>query len=111
MKLILPIVIAQLGFSGSTIQAQEQSLTSWPNQDGQNVQVGQLACPLSVQGLNIRDSSGNLTNLIPLLTDPASVQATTQIGDTLYALIPPDGKQPGNRRYYVSSGIVDQRRS
>jgi hypothetical protein len=91
MKLILPVIVAALGFSSSIIHAQEQPLTNWPTQDGQNVQVGQLACPLSVQGLNIRDSSGNLTNSIPLLTDPASVQATTQIGDTLYALIPPDG--------------------
>jgi hypothetical protein len=91
MKLILPVIVAALGFSGSIIHAQEQPLTNWPTQDGQNVQVGQLACPLSVQGLNIRDSSGNLTNSIPLLTDPASVQASTQIGDTLYALIPPDG--------------------
>ena len=92
MKRILPAVIAALGFSCPTIiHAQEQALTNWPTQDGQNFQVGQLACPLSVQGLNIRDSSGNLTNSIPLLTDPASVQATTQIGDALYALIPPDG--------------------
>jgi hypothetical protein len=91
MKLILPVIAAALGFSGSIIHAQEQPLTNWPTQDGQNVQVGQLACPLSVQGLNIRDSSGNLTNSIPLLTDPASVQASTQIGDTVYALIPPDG--------------------
>ena len=60
----------------------EQRLTNWPTQDGQNFQVGQLACPLSVQGLNIHDSSGNLTTSIPLLTDPAS-GATT-------ALIPPD---------------------
>jgi hypothetical protein len=91
MKLILPVVVAALGFSGSIIHAQEQPLTNCPTQDGQNVQVGQLACPLLVQGLNIRDSSGNLTNSIPLLTDPASVPATTQIGDTVYALIPPDG--------------------
>lgn len=91
MKLILPFVVAALGFSSSIIYAQEQPLTNWPSQDGQNVQVGQLACPLSVQGLNIRDSSGNLTASIPLLTDPTSVGATTQIGDTLYALIPPDG--------------------
>jgi hypothetical protein len=91
MKLILPVVVAALGFSASIIHAQEQPLTNWPTQDGQNIQVGQLACPLLVQGLNIRDSSGTLTNSIPLLTDPASVPATTQIGDTLYALIPPDG--------------------
>jgi hypothetical protein len=91
MKLILPFVVAALGFSSSIVYAQEQPLTNWPSQDGQNVQVGQLACPISVQGLNIRDSSGNLTASIPLLTDPTSVGATTQIGDTLYALIPPDG--------------------
>jgi hypothetical protein len=92
MKRILPVVIAALGFSCATIvHAQEQALTNWPTQDGQNFQVGQLACPLSVQGLNIRDSSGTLTNSIPLLTDPASINATTQIGDTLYALVPPDG--------------------
>jgi hypothetical protein len=92
MKRILPAIIAAIGFSCPTfIHAQEQTLTNWPTQDGQNFQVGQLACPLSVQGLNIRDSSGTLTNSIPLLTDPASVNATTQIGDTLYALIPPDG--------------------
>jgi hypothetical protein len=91
MKLTLPVVVAALSLSCPTIiHAQEQVLTNWPTQDGQNFQVGQLACPLSVQGINIRDSSGNLTNSIPLLTDPASVQATTQIGDTLYALIPPD---------------------
>ncbi len=110
MKLILPIVIALLGFSGSTIQAQEQSLTSWPTQDGQNVQVGQLACPLSVQGLNIRDFSGNLTNSIPLLTDPASVQATTQIGDTLYALIPPDGNNQASAviMYQAASSTSDE---
>jgi hypothetical protein len=92
MKRILPAIIVAIGFSCPTfIHAQEQALANWPTQDGQNFQVGQLACPLSVQGLNVRDSSGNLTNSIPLLTDPASVQATTQIGDTLYALIPPDG--------------------
>jgi hypothetical protein len=110
MKLILPIVIALLGFSGSTIQAQEQSLTSWPTQDGQNVQVGQLACPLSVQGLNIRDFSGNLTNSIPLLTDPASVHATTQIGDTLYALIPPDGNNQASAviMYQAASSTSDE---
>jgi hypothetical protein len=92
MKRILPAIIVAIGFSCPTfIYAQEQALTNWPTQDGQNFQVGQLACPLSVQGLNIRDSSGNLTNSIPLLTDPASIHATMQIGDTLYALIPPDG--------------------
>jgi hypothetical protein len=89
MKSMLSVLIA-LGFSCSMSYAQEQLLTNWPTQDGQNVQVGQLACPLSVQGLNIRDSSGNLTS-IPLLTDPASFPTTTHIGDTLYALIPPDG--------------------
>jgi hypothetical protein len=91
MKVILPVVVAALGFSASIIHAQEHPLTNLPTQDGQNVQVGQLACPISLQGLNIRDSSGNLTNSIPLLTDPASMKASTQIGDTLYALIPPDG--------------------
>jgi hypothetical protein len=94
MKLKLPIALAALSLSCATIYAQqqplEQPLTNWPSQDGQNFQVGQLACPLSVQGLNIHDSSGNVVS-IPLLTDPASVGATTQIGDTLYALIPPDG--------------------
>jgi hypothetical protein len=87
MKLILPVVVAALGFSGSMIYAQEQPLTQWPTQDGQNVQVGQLACPLTVQSLNIRDNSGNLTASIPLLSDPT--QTPVQIGDTLYALIPP----------------------
>jgi hypothetical protein len=87
MKLILPVVVAALGFSGSMIYAQEQPLTKWPTQDGQNVQVGQLASPISVQSLNIRDDSGNLTASIPLLADPA--QTTLQLGDTLYALIPP----------------------
>ena len=91
MKLKLPLALAALGLSCATIRAQEIPLTNWPTQDGQNFEVGQLACPLSVQGLNIRDSSGNLAASIPLLTDPASVGATTQIGDTLYALIPPDG--------------------
>jgi len=87
MKLILPLLVAALGFSGSMIYAQEQPLTKLPTQDGQNVQVGQLASPCSVQGLNIRDDAGNLTTSIPVGTDPGS----TQIGDTLYALIPPDG--------------------
>ena len=95
MKVKLPLALAALGLSCATIHAQqqplEQPLTNWPSQDGQNFQVGQLACPLSVQGLNIHDSSGNVTASIPLLTSPASVGATTQIGDTLYALIPPDG--------------------
>jgi hypothetical protein len=95
MKLKLPLALAAISLSCATMHAQqqplEQPLTNWPSQDGQNFQVGQLACPLSVQGLNIHDSSGNVTASIPLLTDPASVGATTQIGDTLYALIPPDG--------------------
>ena len=95
MKLKLPLALAAISLSCATIYAQqqplEQPLTNWPSQDGQNFQVGQLACPLSVQGLNIQDSSGNVTTSIPLLTSPASVGATTQIGDTLYALIPPDG--------------------
>jgi hypothetical protein len=73
-------------------------------------QVGQLACALSVQGLNIRDFSGNLTNSIPLLTDPASVQATTQIGDTLYALIPPDGNNQASAviMYQAASSTSDE---
>jgi hypothetical protein len=111
MKRILPAVIAALGFSCPTIiHAQEQPLTNWPTQDGQNFQVGQLACPLSVQGLNIRDSSGTLTNSIPLLTDPASVQATTQIGDTLYALIPPDGTNQATAviMYQAASSTSDE---
>ena len=90
MKLKLSLITAALALSGSVLYAQEQPLTNWPTQDGQNVQVGQLACPLQVQGLNVRDSSGNLTTSIPLLTDPASVQTDAQIGDALYALIPPD---------------------
>ncbi|HET9377472.1 MAG TPA: hypothetical protein VFO40_21025 [Chthoniobacterales bacterium] len=111
MKRILPAIIAAIGFSCPTfIHAQEQALTNWPTQDGQNFQVGQLACPLSVQGLNIRDSSGNLTNSIPLLTDPASVQATTQIGDTLYALIPPDGTNQATAAimYQAASSTSDE---
>src|SRR5258708_21987356 len=111
MKRILPAVIAALGFSCPTIiHAQEQALTNWPTQDGQNFQVGQLACPLSVQGLNIRDSSGTLTNSIPLLTDPASIQATTQIGDTLYALIPPDGTNQATAviMYQAASSTSDE---
>ena len=111
MKRILPAIIAAIGFSCPTfIHAQEQTLTNWPTQDGQNFQVGQLACPLSVQGLNIRDSSGNLTNSIPLLTDPASVQATTQIGDTLYALIPPDGTNQATAviMYQAASSTSDE---
>ena len=110
MKLILPVVVAALGFSASIIHAQEQALTNWPTQDGHNFQVGQLACPLSVQGLNIRDSSGTLTNSIPLLTDPASVQATTQIGDTLYALIPPDGTNQATAviMYQAASSTSDE---
>jgi hypothetical protein len=114
MKLILPFVVAALGFSTSTIHAQEQPLSNWPTQDGQNVQVGQLTCPLPVQGLNIRDSSGNLTSTstptIPLLTDPASVGATTQIGDTLYALIPPDSTNQATAviMYQGSSSTSDE---
>jgi hypothetical protein len=110
MKRILPAVIAALGFSCAIINAQEQTLTNWPTQDGQNFQVGQLACPLSVQGLNIRASSGTLTNSIPLLTDPASVQATTQIGDTLYALIPPDGTNQATAliMYQAASSSSDE---
>jgi len=111
MKRILPTVIAALGFSYATITyAQEQALTNWPTQDGQNFQVGQLACPLTVQGLNIRDSSGTLTNSIPLLTDPASVQATTQIGDTLYALIPPDATNQATAviMYQAASSTSDE---
>jgi hypothetical protein len=111
MKRILPTVIAALGFSYATITyAQEQPLTNWPTQDGQNFQVGQLACPLTVQGLNIRDSSGTLTNSIPLLTDLASVQATTQIGDTLYALIPPDGTNQATAviMYQAASSTSDE---
>jgi hypothetical protein len=111
MKRILPAIIAALGFScGTIIHAQEQPLTNWPSQDGQNFQVGQLACPLTVQGLNIRDSSGTLTNSIPLLTDPASVKATTQIGDTLYALIPPDGTNQATAviMYQAASSTSDE---
>jgi hypothetical protein len=111
MKRILPAFIAALGFSCATITyAQEQALTNWPTQDGQNFQVGQLACPLTVQGLNIRDSSGTLTKSIPLLTDPASVQATTQIGDTLYALIPPDSTNQATAviMYQAASSTSDE---
>jgi hypothetical protein len=111
MKRILPAVIVALGFScGTIIHAQEQPLTNWPTQDGQNFQVGQLACPLTVQALNIRDSSGTLTNSIPLLTDPASIQATTQIGDTLYALIPPDGTNQATAviMYQAASSTSDE---
>ena len=110
MKLILPFVVAALGFSTSIIHAQEQPLSNWPTQDGQNIQVGQLTCPLPVQGLNIRDSSGNLTASIPLLTDPASVGATTKIGDTLYALIPPDGSNQATAviMYQGSSSTSDE---
>jgi hypothetical protein len=109
MKSIVPLIVAALGFSGSIIRAQEQPLTNWPTQDGQNVQVGQLACPLSVQGLNIHDSSGNVTS-IPLLTDPASVGATTQIGDTLYALIPPDANNQATAviMYQTGSSTNDE---
>ena len=113
MKLLLPFVVAALGFSTSIVRAQEQPLTNWPTQDGQNIQVGQLSCPLPVQGLNIRDSSGNLTSssspTIPLLTDPASVGATTQIGDTLYALIPPDASNQATAiiMYQGSSSTSD----
>src|ERR1700741_1361024 len=114
MKLILPFAVAALGLSTSTIHAQEQPLSNWPTQDGQNVQVGQLTCPLPVQGLNIRDSSGNLTSTstptIPLLTDPASVGATTQIGDALYALIPPDSTNQATAviMYQGSSSTSDE---
>lgn len=82
--------VAVLALGASAGYAQEQNLTSLPTQTGRNVQVAQLMCPIKVQGLNIRDASGNLIASIPLLTDPASVGASTTIGDTLYAVIPPD---------------------
>ena len=107
MKLILPLLVAALGFSGSMIYAQEQPLTKLPTQDGQNVQVGQLASSCSVQGLNIRDDAGNLTNSIPLGTDPGS----TQIGDTLYALIPPpdpNGQATALIMYQTAASTSDE---
>ena len=88
MKLARVAFVALLTLAASAAYAQEQNLTNWPTQIGRNVQVAQLMCPIQVQGLNIRDTSGNLTASIALLTDPASVGAT--IGDTLYAVIPPD---------------------
>jgi hypothetical protein len=109
MKLILPVVVAALGFSGSMIYAQEQPLTNWPTQDGQNVQVGQLACPIAVQSLNIRDNSGNLTVSIPLLSDPT--QTPLQIGDTLYALIPPadpNGQATALIMYQTAASTSDE---
>jgi hypothetical protein len=90
MKPLLATVLAVLSLGNAIVQAQEENLTNWAAQIGRNVQVGQLLCPLQVQGLSIRDASGNLTASVPLLTDPASVGATTTIGDTLYAVIPPD---------------------
>jgi hypothetical protein len=90
MKLFSATLITVVGLGTSAVYAQEQNLTNWPTQVGRNVQVAQLMCPIQVQGLNIRDASGNLTASIPLSTDPASVGATTTIGDTLYAVIPPD---------------------
>jgi hypothetical protein len=109
MKLKLPLALAALSLSCATIHAQqqqqplEQPLTNWPSQDGQNFQVGQLACPLSVQGLNIHGSSGTVTASIPLLTDPAS--AGVAIGDTLYALIPPpDGNTPATALVMYQAG-------
>ena len=105
---MLSVLIA-LGFSCSMSYAQEQLLTNWPTQDGQNVQVGQLACPFSVQGLNIRDSSGNPTS-IPLPADPASFPATTHLGDTLDALIPPDGNNQATAliMYQTDSSTSDE---
>jgi hypothetical protein len=91
MKLYPVTALVVLALGSSAVYAQEQNLTNWPSQIGKNVQVGQLVCPIQVQGLNIRDASGNLTAQIPLLTNPASSGATTTIGDTLYAVIPPDG--------------------
>jgi len=110
MKPILSIVVAALSLSYSQIYAQEQPLTNYPTQNGQNVQVGQLANPLAVQGLNIRDASGNITAFIPLLTDPASKGATTQIVDTLYALIPPDGGKQATAliMYQTNSSASDE---
>jgi hypothetical protein len=110
MKSTLSVIVA-LGFSCSMIQAQEQPLTKWSTQDGQNVQVGQLACPLAVQGLTIRDSSGDLTASIPLLTAPASFPTTTQFADTLYALIrPPDesGQATALIMYQADSSTSDE---
>jgi hypothetical protein len=83
-------VVTLLLLFGSRLYAQDQLLTNWPAQAGMNVQVGQLASPLQVQGLNIRDPFGNLLSSIPLLTNPSSVSATTTLGDTLYAVFPPD---------------------
>jgi hypothetical protein len=90
MKLARVAFVAALTLGASAGYAQEQNLTTGPTQAGFNVQVAQLMCPIQVQGLNIRDASGNLIASIPLLTDPASVGASTTIGDTLYAVIPPD---------------------
>jgi hypothetical protein len=90
MKRLLATVLGTLTLGSAIVQAQEENLTNWPAQTGRNVQVGQLLCSVQVQGLSIRDASGNLTASVPLLTDPASVGATTTIGDTLYAVIPPD---------------------
>ena len=69
--------------------------------------MGQLLCPLQVQGLNIRDASGNLAASVPLLTDPASVGATTTIGDTLYAVIPPDNNNVTVVVMYDADPTVD----
>ncbi len=105
MKFLLLTSIAALGLSTPMIFAQEEPLTNRPTQDGQNVQVGQLACPLTVQGLTVRDSAGNPIP-IPLLTDPASVSSTTQIGDTLYALIPPDANSKATALILYQTGSL-----
>ena len=85
-KSIYLIALAVLLLGSSSVYAQDQLLTNLPAQTGLNVQVGQLLCPLQAQGLNIRDASGNVTVSVPLL----SANASTTIGDTLYAVIPPD---------------------
>jgi hypothetical protein len=110
MKLFPVTALAVLALGASTVYAQEQNLTNWPSQIGRNVQVGQLMCPIQVQGLNIRDASGNVAASVPLLTDPASVGATTTIGDTLYAVIPPsnaNNNQVSVLVMYQSNGTAD----
>jgi hypothetical protein len=110
VKLFPVTAFAVLALGTSTVHAQEQNLTNWPSQIGRNVQVGQLMCPLQVQGLNIRDASGNVAASVPLLTDPASVGATTTIGDTLYAVIPPsdaNNNQVSVLVMYQANGTAD----
>jgi hypothetical protein len=76
-----------------TVFGQEITLTSVQKQPGTNFQLGAASQPLNLVGLNVRDQSSNLLYSIPLLSNPSSVGANTQITDTVYAVTPPDSNK------------------